>query len=275
VHLAASISIFHDISKRIRDITIHKQGTTPHRAALSFFSTTLAWYSITSCVTIGPEIFTLCSHQIEAEFIYFDKVIGCENWVMLAIRDIVLLDQWKNKMKTSGELSVRELVRRGNEIEARLNRDLEKNQVRKQDSDQSRDLRTMDHKSINSIVTSIYHCAAIIYLQVVISGTFPNLPEIRRSVTQSIEAFKALPELEVVNNLIWPLCITGCMAVEADRDFFRDISIFGNPDDGKFGASKVRVIMEECWRLQRADPSSGEIDWRVAMQSLGFQILLV
>ncbi len=65
------------------------------------------------------------------------------------------------------------------------------------------------------------------------------------------------------------------MALEKDQDFFKNFSHFGNQNDGKFGASKVRVIMEECWRLRRLDPGSGEIDWRAAMHSLEFHILLV
>jgi len=275
VHLAASLSIFPDINKRIRDIIINQEGTAPHRAALSFFSTTLAWYSIISCATIGSEVFTPCSHKIDAQFIHFEKVVGCENWVLLAIKDVVLLDQWKNEMKTTGQLSVRELVTRGNEIESRLNGELENIEAGKRTTRRTGNLLTIDHDILKSTVTRVYHFAALVYLHVTISGALPSLPEIGHAVTQSIEAFKSLPDPEMVNNLIWPFCIAGCMATEGDQDFFREFSRFGNPTDGKFGASKARVIMEECWRLRQVDHSSGEADWKIAMQSLGFQILLV
>jgi hypothetical protein len=121
----------------------------------------------------------------------------------------------------------------------------------------------------------VYYFAAFVYLHVIISGAFPNLPEIRHAVAQSMESFKALPDPQLVNNLIWPFCISGCMAVEEDQNFFKEFSLFGNPNDEKFGASKARVVMEECWRLRKLDPDSGKVDWRAAMDGLGFEILLV
>jgi C6 transcription factor Pro1 len=89
----------------------------------------LAWYSITSSATIGWELSAPCSHEIDIDFIHFDKVIGCENWVMFAIKDTILLAQWKSNLKAVGQLSVRELASRGNEIEARLNKELDKIQI--------------------------------------------------------------------------------------------------------------------------------------------------
>lgn len=46
--------------------------------------------------------------------------MGCYNWVMVAIGDLAHLQVWKNDMKEQGRLSVPELVRKGQEIEKRL-----------------------------------------------------------------------------------------------------------------------------------------------------------
>ena len=275
VHLAAALSIFPDINKRVRDIVSQNKNTLTFRAALSFFSTILSTYSIISCATISPEIFMPCSHKIDPEFIHFNKIIGCESWVMLSIVDIIVLEQWKNEMKAAGQLSIRELASRGNEIEAGLMGGFATIQESKPKSNGQGSFLQTDDSSVNSSVTRTYYFAALVYLQVVISGAFPNLPEIRHAVAQSMEAFKALPDPELVNNLIRPFCITGCMALESDHDFFREFSLFGNPNDGKFGASKARVIMEECWRLRKLDSDSGKADWRAAMDHVGFRILLV
>lgn len=275
MHVTAALSIFPDINKRIRDIARKQEGTASHRAAFSFFSTTLAYYSIISCATIGSDVFTYCSHKIDPEFVHFDKVFGCENSVMLAIKDIVLLDQWKNRLKTSGQLSMRGLVSRGNEIQSRLNVGSENIESRNGNPGSFGGTRTIDSNTIRSTVTMVYQCAALLYLQVTISDAFSDLPEISHAVRNCIKAFKSLPDPEIVNNLVWPLCIAGCMAGERDQDFFRNLSLVGNPDDGKFGASKARVIMEECWKLRQVDSGSEGADWRDAMQSLKFRILLV
>jgi hypothetical protein len=73
VHLAAALSIFPDIYKRVRDVASQNEGTLTFRTALAFFSTILSTYSIISCATGTPEIFTLCSYKIDPEFIHFNK----------------------------------------------------------------------------------------------------------------------------------------------------------------------------------------------------------
>lgn len=47
-------------------------------------------------------------------------LMGCYNWVMVAIGDLAHLQTWKNHMKEQGRLSVPELVRKGQDIEKRL-----------------------------------------------------------------------------------------------------------------------------------------------------------
>jgi hypothetical protein len=194
---------------------------------------------------------------------------------MLVIKDTVFLAQWKSDLNAVGQLSVREFASRGNEIESRLNKGLDKIHSSGPKPLFHMSLLEVDHSSVNTSVTRVYYFAAFVYFHVIISGAFPNLPEIRYAVAQSMESFKALPDLQLVNNLIWPFCISGCMAVEEDQNFFKELSLFGNPNDGKFGASKARAVMEECWRLPKSDPDSGKADWRAAMDSLGFEILLV
>lgn len=243
------------------------------RSAFCFFASAVSWYGIVSCATLGPSSFRVGCHEIAEEYVHFDKVMGCENWAMLAIKDIVALDYWKNKLKASGRLSMRELVSRGNQIEARLTQGL----VLGSDmltAGKSPDFLKADQGG-NATVTKIYCCAALVYLHVVMSGAFPDLLDIRQNVATAIEAFQALPDPELVNSLIWPLCITACLAGEEYYEVFRALSQIGSPRDSNFGALKTRTIFEECWRLRELDPESGKVDWRTAVDSLNFHILLI
>jgi hypothetical protein len=47
-------------------------------------------------------------------------LMGCYNWVMIAIGDLAHLQAWKKDMKEQGMLSVPELVMKSRNIETRL-----------------------------------------------------------------------------------------------------------------------------------------------------------
>jgi C6 transcription factor Pro1 len=277
IHLAAAVAVFPNIQRQLSLGGLTDLSMPNLRAALCFFASVARWYDIISCATTGSKPFDLTYPNIEGHT-HFDKVMGCENWIIFAIKDIAALNHWKNSLKAAGQLSVRELVSRGNEIEARLNKGLADlratQQLQALNFARKGIVLEHDQSYLNSCVTRVYCCAGLVYLNVVVSGAHPNLPEIRNSVAQAIEAFKALPYQDLVNSLIWPLCITGCMSLERDEDFFREIARSADPTDSNFGASKARIIFEECWRLRKLDPDSGKVDWRTAMNSLDFNILL-
>ncbi|KAF4627672.1 hypothetical protein G7Y89_g10480 [Cudoniella acicularis] len=249
------------------------------RAALSFFAAVGLWFEIISCTTTGSAPFE-CDNAIEEAAIQFERAIGCENWVVMAIKDVARLNHWKTNRKATGQLSMRELVSRGIEIENRLNSGLEKNLQKIQQFitpgiDRNHYSLRKNHSYISSCVTRVYCCAGLVQLHVVISRAHPELPEIHDGVTRAMEAFKALPDPEIINSLVWPLCIVGCMASEQDEGSFLKLARCANPSDSTLGAAKARTIMEECWRLRRLDPGSGNVTWKTAMDSLEFNILLI
>ncbi|KAH8674806.1 fungal-specific transcription factor domain-containing protein [Tricladium varicosporioides] len=276
VHLAAAISLFPKVYPQLRRVRLAESPTPTCRAALSFFAAVGLWYEIISCTTTASLPFEPSNYQVEEADINFENAMGCEAWAVAAIKEIAGLNHWKNTMKAAGQLSMRELVNRGNEIEAKLINGLEKisNTTKEQLEIWVRE-RSCFPKRYLRCVTRVYCCAGLIQLHVVVSGPHPELPEIRHRVEQTIEAFKGLPDTESVNSLVWPLCIAGCMASGHDQDFFQKLARSANPSDSMMGAAKARIIMEECWRLRKLDPGSGNVDWRTAMESLDFKILLV
>lgn len=276
MHLAAAISLFPKVYPQLRRVRLTESPTPTCWTALSFFAAVGLWYEIISCTTTASLPFEPSNCEVEEADINFENAMGCESWAMAAIKDIAGLDHWKNTMKATGQLSVRELVSRGNEIEGKLINGLEKILNTSQELQTSLSSeRSCFPKKFLRHVTRVYCCAGLIQLHVVVSGPHPELPEIRHSVAQAVEAFQALPDAGSVNSLVWPLCIAGCMATDDNQNFFLKLARSANPSDSTMGAAKARIIMEECWRLRKLDPDSGNVDWRTAMESLDFKILLV
>jgi hypothetical protein len=208
--------------------------------------------------------------------------MGCENWAMLLIMDIAVLDEWKKSVQASGKLSMSQLVSRGVQIEKRLGDGLDKNSgtiggFREHSITSNANHLGYDSKYTSCVITRIFACSALVYLHVVVSGAFPELPEIRASVSRTIAAFQMLPDQGLVRSLTWPFCIAGCMALPEQEDFFRDIvsttrkviPVFGN-------SGKALAVMEECGRMRKSHGHEiGPAYWGTAMRSLGFNILLV
>jgi hypothetical protein len=276
--LTAATALYPDISKQLLREPLKSHTILNISTALSFFASTSLWYDIFSCATTGSIPFDLRGTEIE-KYIDFKTVMGCENWVMFAIRDIASLAHWKNSIKVTGRLSMQELINRANSIETRLYEGLEESlkdvqRLKENFSIEDGGLFRYDHTYINTCVTRVYICSAFVYLHVTTSGAFPKLVKIRQSVARAIEAFKGLPDTQLLNSLIWPLCISGCMSSDEDKHFFRGLSRSANPTNSAYGAAKAHMIFEECWRLRGIEPDSGKVDWRTAMSSLGFEILL-
>ncbi|OBT77635.1 hypothetical protein VF21_03718 [Pseudogymnoascus sp. 05NY08] len=281
MHLSAAALLVPDI-KREERVAESASLSSEYQSALFFFGGMVGWYDILSCSTTGAPPFSKCECITDAlGYIFLDKIMGCENWAMLLIMDIAFLDDWKRNLQISAQLSMRELVTRATHIERRLEDGIRDNSSR---------LSQLTNHSIPSIlgtrvhepthlvllITRIFACSALVYLDVVVSGAYPDMPEIRENVSRTIEAFRAMPEIAMTNSLTWPYCIAGCMAIEEEQMFFRGLAVSSDGDAPTFGNfSKALPIIEECWRLRREEKWHQPVDWRTAMNSLGTSVLLV
>jgi hypothetical protein len=281
MHLSAAAVLVPDIKREER--VAEYAGLSPaYQSALLFFAGVVGWYDILSCSTTGEPPFSRCE-CIDAAlgYIFLGKIMGCENWAMLRIMDIAFLDDWEQNLQRSAKLSMRELVTRATVIERSLEDGIR---------DNSRRLGQLTNHSIPSIlgngvqetshltllITRIFACSALVYLDVVVSGAYPKIPEIRKNVSRTIDALRALPDIAMINSLTWAYCITGCMAIEEEQMFFRGLAVSSNGDIPTFGNfSKALAIVEECWRLRRDEKRHQPVDWRTAMNSLGISVLFV
>ncbi|KAF5604256.1 C6 zink-finger PRO1A [Fusarium subglutinans] len=78
------------------------------------------WHDILACATTGRVPRIPYRQWLEGSSLPMSDLMGCYNWVMIAIGDLAYLQAWKKDMKQHGSLSMPELVRKGQEIEKRL-----------------------------------------------------------------------------------------------------------------------------------------------------------
>lgn len=247
--------------------------TPTQKVATEFFLGVITWYEILSCASTGMEPFSDISHVPEDMFpvIRFDKLMGCENWAVRVIWQIASLAEWKTRMEASGGVSNWELLRRGAEIKESL-------QAGNKTFELTERTTSLDtSQSTIREVTRIFASAALVYLEVTISGPHPNIPEIRQAVSNTMLTLTELPDKTLVRNLLWPICIAGCMSASEHEPYWRNLLSGVNPNDDLLGYSvKVLRIMEKCWVMRRSQSKTVvTVDWLTAMRELDMKVLLV
>lgn len=122
-------------------------------------------------------------------------------------------------------------------------------------------------------ITNAYAHAAKVYLNVLVSRPNHELPKIVESVSSTLAALAALPESNLLRNVVWPFCIAGSMARGDQRQAFRDLASAADIHRDASGSSwRGLEVMDRCWRMR--DGGRG-VDWLDAMDDLGYRVLLV
>jgi C6 transcription factor Pro1 len=237
------------------------------------------WFDTMSCASLRTTP-TKRNHRhlIEDHNIQLDQIMGCENWVMMLIMEISTMDEWKRNLEKVGRLSTMDLVKRATQIEELVRKGMEESaraeeavKIHTGYSDRRGSESTLKR---SGIVTNIFANCAITYLHVVVSGALPELPEIKESVMNTIRALKLMPDPSEIESLVWPFCITSCLALEGQRNFFEDLISASKINESSCGNLwKAFMVVRECWKMRDRHP--GNFDWTAAMDSLGYRILLV
>jgi len=253
-----------------------------HKVAMEFFTGVITWYDSLSCGSTGLKPFTKLDRFDEevSPQIRFDKLMGCENWVMRLIWEIATFAEWKTRLEAGGRVSMWEIVRRGSDIKRQLETGLVTSSgypsgtasvdamtARSEDASKSRVRET----------TRVFANAACVYLKVNIFGPHPDLPEIRQGVSKTMAALDTLRDKGLVRNLLWPVYIAGCMATAEYESYWRNLLSGVSQEQWSFGRPRnVLNIMEECWLLRKCEPGTVvAVDWMRAMRNLDVGVLLV
>ncbi|KAG0648889.1 Pestheic acid cluster transcriptional regulator 3 [Hyphodiscus hymeniophilus] len=234
--------------------------------AADFLIGTILWYDIIATASTRSTAF-LQNNVNYADNIELEKIMGCETWVMILIAQISALENWKRDMQKAGRLSVVELSSRGSEIAKLLNNGRSKTPAISKCPAQ-----------YSPLITQTFASSALTYLHVVVSGAYPELTEIKASVSMTLTALSNLPVPSLLQNLVWPFCVTGCMASRDHEPLLNDLVVAAS-EDAKCPGNywKALEIIRECWRLREeltTDDGKG-VDWVTSMERLGIQVLLV
>ena len=291
VHLNALASIVHDLEPELhsKDNTETSgplvQGAALNSiesAALPFLIAVVLWFDLLSCASTGLAPRLPYRELIEKRGVNLEDVLGCKSWVMLAIGDLASLNAWKRNARQDGSLSTRELLERSSIIE----RNLEQGLAMLATHDALETSERIAHKSSSShnsdspevvvTITRVFASAALVQLHTITSGAFSNVPETRLAVKRTMSALKHVADYQDLRGLIWPLCLSGCMAQPHQQPFFRDLLLRVIGDAGQeFGnCTTVLRILEACWEGRLHDPTQ-EWNWEKAMTDLRICGLLV
>ncbi|KZW02895.1 hypothetical protein EXIGLDRAFT_375985 [Exidia glandulosa HHB12029] len=211
-------------------------------------------------------------------------VMGCSATGFLSLAEIAALAHWKEEQRKLGKLSYPRLVERGHEIENRYlsSHIYEPGDVSYVGGANTGLLLTPDGVEFRRrLVSNVFRASAKVYLHSVISGGFPETPEIASGVQETINCLKAVPGYSdasrvVVRSVVFSICIAGCMTDDATQQefFLEQLQALGKEAEVLGNCSQARKLMQQVWQ-KRKQSGSGEVLWREAMFEAGPGILLL
>ncbi|KAI0206420.1 fungal-specific transcription factor domain-containing protein [Astrocystis sublimbata] len=256
-------AVMYNLSPLPWNRTLNEHLPSAEQAAFRFSSALLVFDDIVASTVLQeqPKLYELHSSLLSdnrdtGPAIDLEAVVGCQNWALIQVAEIAVLDAWKQQCKRSGTLDVMELVRRATPIKATLETRLAMIETMGK-VDSSREMGICELFSPQqtmiaaqkSLVTIAWGHAALIYLSVVVSGWQPASAEIRLHVRRIIEGpITDITPSAMLRTIIWPLSVAGCLAEPDLATQLRTIierlqprSVFGT-------ITKALSVMTNVWR---------------------------
>ncbi|KAI1170581.1 fungal-specific transcription factor domain-containing protein [Nemania sp. FL0916] len=232
------------------------------QAGFRFSSTLLIFDDIIASTVLQqePSLYELHSSMLEdvhgnGPVIDLESVIGCQNWVLVQIGKIAVLDAWKQRCKSNGTLDVMELVRRATVIKKTSEDSLTQMQATAGASSPEPasvfDIFTVN-RNLNSQklpLTLAWAHAALIYLSVVVSGWQPANSEIRYHVSRIIDVLvREISPPALLRAMVWPLSVAACLAEPEPAARLCSV-IEGLQPPSIFGTLKAAIeVAKSVWR---------------------------
>lgn len=270
------------------------QFPTAEQAAFRFSSTLLILDDLIASTVYQeqPKLYEyhrglLCNTDIDFTDppINLEAVVGCQNWVLLYIGEITMLDAWKQRRKRAGNLDVMELVHRAKFIKDALENHLAELESKTIDTPQSErcfldvfqsefSQQSETSFSQSSLVTRVWGHAALIYLFIVVSGWQPASAEVQNHVSRVLELIGLVSPPELLRTMVWPFCVAGCIAEPSHEAHFRSLAHALQPATLFGTVRKALEIMENVWLSRNAEDAASR-DLAACFRSQGSLVLLV
>lgn len=220
---------------------------------------------LASTVTGEAPSFAVFHLAVEFDPTISDCVTGVERWLLRCLIRVIELRSWKQKHLSKASLSMTELMSTALSIDSDM----------KQRRTSARPCDNLG-ETVSSAFMRVFESASAVFLQCTLSGSRPEIVEIQREVTMTIDALNDLPQAAPLKRLTWPVCIAASMAiVPAHQNFFRNlhtkVSMAWGPGEN---VSRALAVAFECWRLRENAHTGRTYDWLDGMRSLECFLLL-
>lgn len=194
--------------------------------------------------------------------INLESVVGVKNTVITLLAQVADLHAWKVNETKAGSLSMVQLVTRASQIEALLRSLIECLEQQRQAAGDGAGQPTtnpidfiaqynvalpINPGSSTAWTSLVWAHAALTYLSTVVSGWQPSCPEIRASVAATIALLAAAPAPASVRAVVWPFCVTGCLALPEEEGIFRGMVEALGPLSSFGTIAAALRVMEEVW----------------------------
>lgn len=253
---------------------------------MKFLMAVFTWIDITGAVSLGSSPFLAQHHERllggPNPPLRLDKIGGIQNWALISIGKTASLDDWKRTSQSNGTLSIIELAKRATRLEIELKEAFDKFMTNRkhpivQDRPALPYLTPLSEHS--DYVTEFYGRAALTYLHVVVSGPYPELPEIRENVCSTMELLRRLPNPLLLRSMWWPTLITGSLALDGEQLLVKNLILGAGVTETSIGFGwNILKILEECWKRRRLNepvPPLVNGYWGDVMTTLQFKLMLM
>jgi hypothetical protein len=146
----------------------------------------------------------------------FPAFKSMKSLVLLRVGEIAVPDAWKERCRQMGNLNVEELVHHATAIQgcAEDHMSVQKERFSLPDAFNANSFQqSAQLSSQSSLVTYVWHDAALLYLQVVVSDWQPTSVTVRFLVRQLIEVFtRIMSPSALLHTVVWPPCVASCFA---------------------------------------------------------------
>ncbi|EXK78064.1 hypothetical protein FOQG_17245 [Fusarium oxysporum f. sp. raphani 54005] len=270
------------------------------QAAFRFFSAFLVGTDViaSTCLEEPSELQQYLSEEVlgnqdQRYVLSLETVTGCQDWVFRLIGDISAFNTWKKIKKRTGELAIEEVHSRMRNIDQRwqkhtdhLGQQCSRHQqgidtisgiygplesvLRDTYYSQTHQLSSSD---MHVRVTQIWAYAVRTYLLVTTFGWQPRHPDILSNIRHTVSLLNDVTSPSWLRSLIWPICVTGCIAVDDHRPIIRSILERAAALQTLGSLRRASSIIERVWAQQVCDVSNW--DYAQCFNVLGYAVLLV
>lgn len=104
------------------------------------------------------------------------------------------------------------------------------------------------------VVNHTFACAVSVLLEVIVSGAYPRLPEVKQKAGRALDALADIKDnARLLEVLGWPLFVVGCVVEEERHGFFRQL--LSCQLRNSVTLCGLLDVLEECWKSR----ASGEV----------------